>query len=178
MHAKYKGCPHISDADYLAKLKSKCRPVESGCWEWIGSVREPGGYAWTSYRGKPVPAHRLMHILSKGPVPKGKDCCHSCDYRKCINPDHLWVGSRQENLIDASQKGRVHCQQKTHCPAGHEYTGDSLWVDKHGWRHCRICSRIKQRIASGWSPEEATANPEPIPQDAPTPRRWADRLNP
>jgi hypothetical protein len=69
----------------------------------------------------------------------------------------------------------VHCQKKTHCPQGHEYAGAALWVDKFGWRHCRICSRIKQRMASGWSHEEASSVPV-IPQDARTARRkWKSK---
>jgi hypothetical protein len=170
MHSKFKGCPHVTDAEYLARLKAKCRPVESGCWEWIGSLRLPSGYAWTSYRGKPVPAHRLMHTLVKGPVPEEKDCCHSCDNRKCINPDHLWVGSRQENLLDASSKGRVHCQQKTHCPQGHAYAEHGVREGKVQWRKCRICNRARQRIKSGWSEADAFTVP-PIPHTAPRPRR-------
>jgi hypothetical protein len=166
------------DRKWLERVRAHAVRQPNGCL--LSKYHTNGwGYAQAGYRGKTTRVHRTLYkIVHAVDIPRKVDVCHSCDVRTCIEITHLWLGTRQENLLDASSKGRVHCQRKTHCPAGHEYTGDSLWVDKHGWRHCRICSRVKQRIASGWSHEEATANPEPIPQDAPTSRRWADRLNP
>ena len=164
----------MNDVDYNRKklefIRSKLKPVESGCHEWQGYVA-PLGYGFVSYRSRARVVHRLLWILVNGDVPRKMDVCHTCDNRKCCNLDHLWVGTRQQNLIDASNKGRVHCQKKTHCPQGHEYSGDALWVDKFGWRHCRICSRARQRLMTpGWSEQEAFALP-PIPHTAPRPRR-------
>lgn len=155
----------------LARMMKKFVIADSGCWEWSGAIRNPGGYAWINFRGKQVPAHRLMHLLTKGPVPEGKDCCHTCDNRKCCNPDHLWIGSRQENLMDASRKGRIGCQQKTHCPKGHAYAEHGVRHGKNKWRKCTICVRARYRMRGGWSEDDAYSI-GPIPQNAPTPRRW------
>lgn len=175
MHAKYKGCPQISDAQYVERLKAKVKISDSGCWEWQGFVNPFTGYVDTSYRGKSIKAHRLMHGLVKGQVPQGMDCCHTCDNRKCINPDHLWIGTRKQNLLDASAKGRIHCQKKTHCTRGHSYAEHGVRHGKDQWRQCRICARGRQRLLMGWSEEEAFSTPA-IPQDAPTARRkWKSK---
>jgi hypothetical protein len=170
---------HMSDAEYnsakLAYIRSMLKPVESGCHEWQGYVA-PLGYGFVSYRSRSRVVHRLLWVLMNGPVPKKMDVCHTCDNRKCANIDHRWLGTRQQNLKDASSKGRVHCQKKTHCPKGHAYAEHGVRHGKDQWRHCRICARAKQRIADGWSEADAYSVP-PIPQDAPTPRRWRARLS-
>lgn len=127
----HRNTPEEYDRRKVALLRSMLKPVESGCHEWQGFIGT-FGYAMTTYRGKTRVVHRLLWQLVNGPVPKKMDVCHSCDNRKCANLDHLWIGTRQQNLLDASSKKRIHCQQKTHCPAGHEYSGDALWVDKFG----------------------------------------------
>jgi hypothetical protein len=155
--------PYVTDAEYVERIKARTKVSESGCWEWQGFVYWTG-YATMSYRGKPWPVHRLMHTLVNGPVPKGKDCCHTCDNRRCCNPDHLWIGSRQENLQDAARKGRAPGQDRTHCPRGHEYTVENTARSgKTKWRDCRICARARMRIKAGW-PEDLAYSAPPTPK--------------
>lgn len=167
--------PEEYDRRKLALLLAQVKQVESGCHEWQGWCNPVTGYGVTSYRCKTRIVHRLIWILTNGPVPKKIDVCHSCDNRKCCNLEHLWLGTRQQNLLDASAKGRVHCQKKTHCTRGHAYAEHGVRHGKDQWRQCRICARGRQRLIDGWSESEAFSVPA-IPQDAPTARRkWKSK---
>jgi hypothetical protein len=147
--------PEEYDARKIASIHANLKVMESGCHEWQGFVNLTTGYAQTSYRGKSMHAHRLIYILVHGPAPRKMDVCHSCDNRKCCNLDHLWFGTRKQNLMDASAKGRVHCQQKTHCPKGHAYADHGVRQGVNQWRQCRICCRARQRVRAGWSEDLA-----------------------
>ena len=54
-----------------------------------------------------VLAHRMSYQTFKGPIPKGKFVCHSCDNKICCNPEHLWVGTAKDNSQDAKRKGLI-----------------------------------------------------------------------
>lgn len=73
------------------------------CWEWT-SQRNGGGYGLFSLNGKPVYAHRLSYYLSNG-VFDGF-VLHKCDNPPCVNPEHLFVGTHQDNMDDMYAKGR------------------------------------------------------------------------
>ena len=76
------------------------------CWIWTG--REIGkGYGYFFLRRGFIRAHRASWELHNGPIPKGMLVCHKCDVRKCVNPDHLFLGTNTDNMRDAMRKGRV-----------------------------------------------------------------------
>ena len=76
------------------------------CWEWIGGLSQ-FGYGHFFMRGKLEQAHRASWKIYKGKIPKGLCVCHTCDNRKCVNPKHLWLGTRNDNIQDMIKKGRA-----------------------------------------------------------------------
>lgn len=83
----------------------------SGCWLWLRSVN-PQGYGRLG-RGR---AHRVSYEVFHGPVPAAHDVCHRCDQPGCVNPDHLFAGTRQDNVRDCVRKGRTSAQRKPVSP--------------------------------------------------------------
>jgi hypothetical protein len=81
------------------------------CFLWTGNVA-PSGYGQVRRSGRTMTAHRHAFELAYGRQPgPGMDVCHTCDNRRCINPAHLFEGTRSDNMRDASAKGRLGVQR-------------------------------------------------------------------
>jgi hypothetical protein len=76
-----------------------------GCWNWPGA-RFVSGYGKVRWHGKSKLAHRVAWELARGPIPKGQQVCHRYDNPLCINPDHLFLGTMKDNMVDKIRKGR------------------------------------------------------------------------
>lgn len=120
---------------------------ESGCWQWVGA-EYPNGYGHFVVSNKPrisTTPHRWSYERIVGRVPSGLDLDHLCRNRLCANPAHLEPVTRAENLRRSPIMGRAN-SRKTHCPAGHEYAGENLYVVA-GRRQCVACKNEKRRRA-------------------------------
>ena len=99
---------------YLADFWAKVEKTDT-CWNWIGSMM-PNGYGHAGWPGgKTRNAHKISWMLAFGDVPEGLCVCHKCDNRRCVRPDHLFLGTFQENQNDSMRKGRKPCKLHPRC---------------------------------------------------------------
>lgn len=82
------------------------RDNPNGCWNWTGQG-SIDGYGYIDIRNKTYRAHRVAWEVYKGEeIPEGLQVCHKCDNRRCINPEHLFLGTNKDNHLDKVRKGR------------------------------------------------------------------------
>jgi hypothetical protein len=78
------------------------------CWLWKNGT---SGYGAINYQGRNHRANRVSWLLHHGPVPDGQWVLHRCDNPPCVNPSHLFLGDRSDNMRDAAAKGRLDQQR-------------------------------------------------------------------
>lgn len=120
--------------DPVARFNSRVQHAENGCWLWQGA--SVNGRGQLSVNGKNMLATRFAYQQFKGAIPDGMYVCHTCDDPRCVNPDHLWLGTARENAQDGIAKGRMAQNIKSRtCKQGHEFTG----------KDCRECHKARER---------------------------------
>lgn len=78
--------------------------LSTQCWIWTAFKEK--GYGQFGYEGKVWKAHRMSWLMTNGPISDGLCVLHTCDNRSCVNPDHLFLGTYDDNNKDRSDKNR------------------------------------------------------------------------
>lgn len=102
--SKHRPRPTVEER-FWAKVQKQ---ASTSCWEWT-AARKPSGHGiFVGPQGKVVSASSFSLELHLGyRVPAGMECCHRCDNPPCVNPRHLYFGTRQSNVDDAWARGRM-----------------------------------------------------------------------
>lgn len=155
--------PRLPDEEYnrliLEKIRQRVNVTETGCWEWQGTRGTwPRNYGQISYRNRQWRLHRLMYVLTKGPVADDIEICHSCDNKPCCNPEHLWAGTKFDNMKDCGEKKRWPRQYRDTCAQGHPRIPENMvWHGKEQKLRCRLCLRERGKRRWRKNPEEMRA---------------------
>lgn len=125
--------------------------IELGkCWVWT-SGKFKSGYGQFQI-GIPVRVHRVAYAISVAPIPDGMSVLHKCDNKICVNPEHLFLGTQQDNMADKVSKGRQSSGEKSGSRLHPERLtrGDDHWARKHperisrGEKHSRAKLTVDQ----------------------------------
>lgn len=82
-------------------------PNEKGCWVWVGSITYYGYARFHITRLNCVMASRYQYFLCYGNFTTALRVCHKCDNPRCVNPEHLFLGTDKDNMQDKKAKGRA-----------------------------------------------------------------------
>ena len=150
------------EARFWAKVQKT-----DGCWLWNGA-HSPEGYGKLTIDRKQIRAHRYAYELTYGPIARGLLVCHRCDSPRCVRPDHLFLGTIEDNNKDMSRKGR-YAQGATHgsrtkpdrVPRG-DRTGSHLHPESRprGEAHhaARLNAELVSEIRRRYANNEASQN--------------------
>lgn len=127
---------------------------QANCWPWLGA-RTAAGYGYMRIDDKTRTASQIALELAGRPAPEpGLFALHKCDNPPCVNPDHLFWGTHEDNMADQKAKGRHWATVKPDCAHGHPWTPENTRIGKDGRKNCRTCERnrlaqrkVKRRAA-------------------------------
>lgn len=110
-----------------------CYSVQgNGCWLWRRSSASKRRYASFYVDGRSRQAHHAAWILFRGELPQGVHVLHKCDTPRCVNPDHLFLGTHADNMADMKTKGRARSA-----------SGDEHWTRRRP-------EKLKRGAESNW----------------------------
>ncbi|GHJ59171.1 hypothetical protein NOK12_16890 [Nocardioides sp. OK12] len=137
------GYKHGAPIDRFAQ---KVALTDAGCLVWLACTNSTGYGTFAGGAGKTVMAHRWSYEHHVGPIPEGLHLDHLCRNRACVNPEHLEPVTVSANLLRSVEVGKSNAR-KTHCPSGHPYSADNVYLystpAKPINRLCRACRRAR-----------------------------------
>jgi hypothetical protein len=167
-------------------------PLETDCWLWQGALNH-FGYGKITWDGVEHQAHRASWIFHVGSIPDDLCVLHHCDIPSCVNPDHLWLGTRADNMADMWAKGRAsdrRGQNQGRSPLTEPDVAHIRYFLQQGWSHGQLAERYRVTRASiqqikewrSWThvptyiPKDGEPPPTPPPiSTTPTFRRYTER---
>lgn len=154
MTAATRPIERVNEVLFWAKVEQngpvpEAQPELGPCWIW-GAACDAKGYGRFGVDGKILLAHRVSYTINVGPIPADLQLDHLCRRHECVNPAHLEPVTQQANIArgEAGKRTGARQRSKTHCPQGHLYDGDNLYViERRGYteRGCRTCRRAASR---------------------------------
>jgi len=130
----------MSDSKYVGRFLKKIIILKNGCWEWTGGKNDRG-YGRFEYNGRLQPAHRFAYFYFYNEIDERLTIDHLCKNHSCVNPLHLQQITLKENILRGTSPPALNAR-KTHCPQGHSYSGENLYMWKNE-RNCVECRRIR-----------------------------------
>jgi hypothetical protein len=135
--------PAMTIEDAVSRCLSRAYASEKGCLV----IDCAGFYPTQDLQGKSWRASRLIWTSAHGDIPPGLVVRHKCDNSKCVNIDHLEIGTPKENSQDIIRRNRHANLKKTHCRNGHPYNARNTSVMSNGKtrnpsRVCLVCKRF------------------------------------
>lgn len=120
------------------------------CWTWTGAVRNSklprGGYGCFMIGRKLWISSRASYMLFNGDIPEGELVRHKCDNRLCVRPDHLELGTHQDNMNDMKQRKRCAVQHGEH-HNNHKLFNDDIYemriLHGFGFTNLELASMFK-----------------------------------
>ena len=143
----------VNPKDIMKRFNTKYVISDNGCWEWRGFINPKTGYGQFWVNGKDMLSHRFSYEMFNGIIPSKLVVDHICKNRKCVNPFHLDLTTRVDNV----QRGHneiANNKLKQFCPDGHPYDSKNTYYTKIGYRHCRKCDQQRGRIKNVKRKEE------------------------
>ena len=134
-------------AGQVERFLEKIEKTDS-CWLWTGKPAPGVGYGRFKIKAVTHYAHRLAYDYFVGPIPEddsyhGICVCHKCDVRLCVNPEHLFLGTAQDNMLDKMSKDRHRC------PAGEMHGRATLtWGEVSEIRKLRLQGVLLREISA------------------------------
>jgi hypothetical protein len=134
--------PNSEKGDLESKLWARTEVDKTtGCYLFAGTNQR--GHGQLRYDGRSHGVHRLSAMLYLGlNLNDSKaQANHKCPNKNCWNPEHLYIGTQSDNILDAVKNNTYNNQNtiKTHCKRGHPLEGDNLKLDENGERRCKTC---------------------------------------
>ena len=148
--------------DYLL-TKVQIDPV-TGCWNWVGKKNTTS----SAYRYGVLRFHSRQYMATAISfwafnddqeeiiTGHGGDSiyhCHKCDNTLCINPDHIFLGTQEDNCRDSAKKRRHWAHSRTACKYGHPFDEKNTFLRDGHYRVCIACQRQRQRTRMGVTPD-------------------------